>query len=138
MKKHIRWIPVLLSLFLIFGLTLQNGVDSKQLTENTQIALSQVVNNTITKDYRMMRKYGHFLEYVPLGLSTCFAYRGKRCGVKAFLFCASISLIDQILKGFLPGREFDISDMPFDYTGFIVGISVMLVLLKICNAKRQS
>lgn len=136
MEKLNKWIPIGLSLLLIFDLTFQNSQASKQLTENTQIAIDSVIasNHSSTywwNDYIFMRKIGHLVEYIPLGLSTCFAFGGWR----ALAFCVVVSFVDQLIKGILPGREFDWKDMPFDLIGYVVGILVMAIVLRIRNRR---
>lgn len=132
MEKLKKWIPIGLSLLLIFGLTFQNSQASKQLTENTQVAIYSVIDSKRSytywcNDYIFMRKLGHLVEYIPLGLSTCFAFRGWR----ALVFCVVVSFVDQLIKGILPGREFDWIDMPFDFIGYVVGILAMAIVLRI-------
>lgn len=134
MEKLKKWISIGLSLLLIFGLTFQNSQASKQLTENTQVAINSVIASKRSSthwwnDYILMRKIGHLIEYIPLGLSTCFAFRGWR----ALVFCVVVSFVDQLIKGILPGREFDWIDMPFDFIGYVVGILVMAIVLRIRN-----
>ena len=134
MEKLKKWIPIGLSLLLIFGLTFQNSQASKQLTENTQIAIDRVIASNRSSsywwnDYIFMRKLGHLVEYIPLGLSTCFAFRGWR----ALMFCVVVSFADQLIKEILPGREFDWIDMPFDFIGYVVGILAMAIVLRISN-----
>ncbi len=46
MKKYIRYIPLIFSLLLIFGLTFQNRAESKQLTESTQAVIGNVVSSS--------------------------------------------------------------------------------------------
>ena len=132
MEKMKKWIPIGLSLLLIFGLTFQNSQASKQLTENTQVAIDSVIASKRSStywwnDYIFMRKLGHLVEYIPLGLSTCFAFRGWR----ALVFCVVVSFVDQLVKGILPGIEFDWIDMPFDFIGYVVGILAMAKVLRI-------
>lgn len=134
MEKLKKWISIGLSLLLIFGLTFQNSQASKQLTENTQVAINSVIASKRSSthwwnDYILMRKIGHLIEYIPLGLSTCFAFRGWR----ELVFCVVVSFVDQLIKGILPGREFDWIDMPFDFIGYVVGILVMAIVLRIRN-----
>lgn len=134
MEKLKKWIPIGLSLLLIFGLTFQNSQASKQLTENTQVAIDRVIASNRSSsywwnDYIFMRKLGHLVEYIPLGLSTCFAFRGWR----ALMFCVVVSFADQLIKEILPGREFDWIDMPFDFIGYVVGILAMAIVLRISN-----
>ena len=138
MEKLKKWIPIGLSLLLIFGLTLQNSQASKQLTENTQVAIDSVIpSNRFSaywwNYYNFMRKVGHFVEYIPLGLSSSYAFNGWR----ALAFCAVVSFVDQLIKGILPGREFDWSDMPFDFAGYVVGILIMGIVLRIRSVKTE-
>lgn len=49
------------------------------------------------------------------------------------MLCVAVSLMDQIVKGILPGREFDWRDMPFDLIGYVIGILVMAIVLGIRN-----
>lgn len=136
MKKYLRWIPLILSLLLIFGLTFQNGAASKQLTENTQSAISSVVNSQVEtnwwNDYMLMRKLGHIPEYFLLGLSSVIALRKLW---KAGILCVGVSFIDEIVKGILPGREFDFVDMGFDFIGYVIGIVFLMLLLKIISKR---
>lgn len=134
MKRYLRWIPLILSLLLIFGLTFQNRAGSKQLTENTQAVIENVVNSPAKtnwwNNYILMRKLGHIPEYFLLGLSSVIALRKWW---KAGMLCVAVSLMDQIVKWILPGREFDFVDMPFDLIGYVVGILVMAIVLRIRN-----
>ena len=134
MKRYLRWIPLILSLLLIFGLTFQNRAGSKQLTENTQAVIENVVNSPVKtnwwNNYILMRKLGHIPEYFLLGLSSVIALRKWW---KAGMLCVAVSLMDQIVKWILPGREFDFVDMPFDLIGYLVGILVMAIVLRIRN-----
>ena len=77
MKRYLRWIPLTLSLLLIFGLIFQNGAVSKQLIENAQFVIESVVHNQRSghwcNDYLLMKNLGHILEYLLLGLSAMFS-----------------------------------------------------------------
>lgn len=129
MKKYIKWIPLIFSLLLIFGLTFQNRAESKQLTESTQAVIGNVVSSSLLEtnwwnDYILMRKLGHIPEYLLLGGSAYFAFSRWW---KAGMFCMAISFIDEVVKGILPGREFDFIDMRFDLIGYVAGITLVLV-----------
>lgn len=76
--------------------------------------------------YIIIRKLAHTFEYFLLGLAI--AYWISHCGffnnktIWAFVFCVSVSVVDQFSKTLIPGREFDITDFPFDFMGYIIGI----------------
>lgn len=75
-----------------------------------------------------MRKLGHIPEYLLLGGSAYFVFNKW---LKAGIFCATISFIDEVVKGLLPGREFDFIDMRFDLIGYAIGITLALVEIEI-------
>lgn len=76
----------------------------------------------------LMRKLGHIPEYLLLGLSSVIALRKWW---KAGILCVGVSLLDQIVKWFLPGREFDFVDMRFDFIGYVVGIVAITLVIRI-------
>lgn len=47
-------------------------------------------------------------------------------------------MVVQIVKGLLPGREFDWSNTPFDFIRYMVRIEVMVVILKLVEKKRPT
>ena len=67
-------------------------------------------------------------EYLLLGGSAYFVFDKW---LKAGIFCVTISFIDEVVKGLLPGREFDFIDMRFDLIGYAIGIALALVGIEI-------
>lgn len=63
-----------------------------------------------------IRKIGHTLEFFPLGLVCycCFGWKG-------LVSCAVFSVLDQCFKVLLPSRHFDVTDLPYDMLGYILG-----------------
>lgn len=47
------------------------------------------------------------------------------------VFCTGVSFVDQLIKGVLPGREFDWSDMLFDFVGYVVGFLIMGIAIRV-------
>lgn len=83
------------------------------------------------------RQLAHTGEYLVLGFaaaSTAMLWRrrferaGRSCRVKplgaAICFCAACSLVDQSIRVFVPGREFDLLDLGFDALGYVVACVV--------------
>ncbi len=67
-------------------------------------------------------------EYLLLGGSAYIVFDKW---LKAGIFCVTISFIDEVVKGLLPGREFDFIDMRFDLIGYAIGIALALVEIEI-------
>lgn len=139
-KKGKTIIPrmlVFLSLLLILGLTLQDAEGTTELSGGFRENLIQMVQKLGISEEQMnlawwndpghVRKLGHVLEYFILGLSSAFLFwkRGKNFVLKALLFCAVVSILDQLLKKCLPTRHFDATDLPFDLVGYGGGILVV-------------
>ncbi len=61
-----------------------------------------------------------------LGIAAAISLKRKRY---ALLFCLCVSVIDQIIKIYVPGRHFDWVDLPFDAVGYVCGIVVLGLIL---------
>lgn len=80
-----------------------------------------------------IRKWAHTAEFFALGVPVAIAvlFWWGRPGsaaarsLMAFAACACASLFDQTHKLFVPGREFDVSDLAFDLLGY--GCAIILV-----------
>ena len=81
-----------------------------------------------------IRRIGHVIEYTALGITVGVAFSNPW---KGFVFCISISLLDQFTKIFVPVRHFDVKDMPFDLVGIIIGLAVVMIVRVIIRAVRR-
>lgn len=72
-----------------------------------------------------IRKFGHFIEYELLGIGSAIAVSRKRW---AILICIGVSVIDQMVKVFVPIRHFDVTDIPFDIIGAVIGIGIVSII----------
>ncbi len=144
----------LVNLVLIWVLT---GQDNQTTVQLSQGVVDSVENNVLKPNWDSpiapmlneinsvgVRKWAHVAEYFPLGIfvfgSFCFLVRASSfmhvgCSFGCCMFC---SLLDQVHKHFVPGREFDISDCVFDMGGYLVGIAIFaLILCLIGTAKKE-
>ena len=132
----------LTALLLIFGLTMQNSVESGKLSQRVQQALQKAAEKAgidaviLHVSNHTFRKYDHTAEFLLLGIAAALLFRrGKDAFLKALLLCMVISLADQTLKLLVPGREFDWTDYPYDAVGYFVGTGVSAILRKIIAGK---
>ena len=115
-KKYISILLVILAILLIIAFTLQPGSASAALAMHFVNVISKVNNklNHTTADwyafYILVRKFAK-----------------KRPFLLAVVFCAVVSICDQLSKIVVPGREFDITDIPFDVMGYLIGILFVYV-----------
>ena len=80
----------------------------------------------------LLRKAGHFSEYLILGvlsLLTLLRAELKYKEIKALGFCVMIASIDETIQLFVSGRSGQISDVALDSIGALTGI------LFVCGAK---
>lgn len=125
-KKYISILLLILAIFLIIAFTLQPGSASAALAMHFVNVISKVNNklNHTTADwysfYILVRKFAHSVEYLVMGATSSFfflVWGKKRPYFLAVVFCAVVSICDQLSKIVVPGREFDITDIPFDVMG---------------------
>lgn len=146
-KKVMTILLFLMSLVLIVFLTFQNTSKSGALSEHILDSIYRFEERTglykypfvgyMMLDYIHFRKIGHFVEYFILGLSSMFLFRKSKHGfLKAAGLCALISFSDQLIKAFLPGREFDWTDFPYDIAGYLTGAFIIFIIRKI-RSKRK-
>lgn len=130
-KKYISILLLILAILLIIAFTLQPGSASAELAMHFVNVIAKVNNklNHTTADwypfYILVRKFAHSVEYLVMGVASSFfflAWEKKHPYLLAVVFCAVVSICDQLSKIVVPGREFDITDIPFDVMGCLIGI----------------
>lgn len=130
-KKYISILLLILAILLIIVFTLQPGSASAALTMHF-VNVIEKVNNKLNHTkadwysfYILVRKFAHSMEYLVTGVTSsffCLVWGKKRPYLMAIVFCAVVSICDQLSKIVVPGREFDITDIPFDVMGYLIGI----------------
>ena len=142
MKKYvIRFIPLVFAIVLVIGLTLQKTEDNVQLSEKYRIKIGSFlidkgveIENSWWNTPSHFRKLAHTIEYFVFGIAIFIA-------IKRFWYCFFLSLLmsilDQIVKIYVPIRHFDITDIPFDVTGGICGIVVCWMVWMILRRKKE-
>ena len=147
-EKLLTVILFLLALSLIVFLTFQNSGKSGELSNGiTDRILHFLWESGLMKydfirnsdfGYVLVRKIGHIAEYFLLGMTAMLLFRKfPKALLKAVLLCAAISLLDQSVKSFLPGREFDPTDFPYDFAGYASGAFIASFFGKKRNNDRK-
>ena len=135
------WIPAICIMVIIFNFSSMVADDSS----NTSIPIAEIVIQKIeqtmdisidtgSEDYglihHLVRKAGHFLEYMALGctlvLPFAFIYTGNYYKIKVLLsselFSAFYACTDELHQTFVPGRDGNITDVGIDSMGALAGI----------------
>ena len=134
MKKIIRYIPLTIVILLILILTTQNTQENVQLSEAIRLWCSKYIESGWWNTPGHFRKLAHIVEYFLLGLSM---YPAIRKVIPSILICLSISILDQVVKIFVPIRHFDITDMPYDALGYVVGIVIVYCIFKRISTRNK-
>ena len=133
--KHRKmiWIFPLLICGIIFFLSLQNSKDTMAVSHYVQETVknsirSKPVNPDTSWIYNIakFRKLAHIPEYFALGNTMMLAIfvdtdRKKYASSLSIISCGLISILDQTIKFLLSGREFDLTDIGFDFIGYLCG-----------------
>lgn len=131
----------------IFCFSNQNGTQSsgvsKKVTEMITKNIKKVQNmqqnekeNFILQTEKIIRKLAHFSIYTILGLlmmslmSTYDLKQNKRICI-SFGVGVLYAISDEIHQYFVPGRAARIIDVLIDSAGICVGVSIVVVILKI-------
>ena len=129
-----------LSIVLIVFLTTQDSDDSLSLSQGLYywIAGYAILNQIdlsgswwFTPTY--VRRFAHCAEFFALGLTSdiffnCVMENRKKAGITTTIVCFVFSLADEFLKTEVPGREFDVVDMAFDFAGYFAGVIVGTII----------
>ena len=135
MKRFLRYIPILIAVGVIISLTLMNTPKNVALSEQFRGWLVKaceklgISTDTWWNSSSGIRKLGHIIEYGLLGIASGIAFidshrRLRGMGI-ALGVCIIVSVLDQVVKIFVPIRHFDIVDIGFDLIGAVGGILVM-------------
>ena len=134
----------MVAVLIIASLTLQYTPKNVEMSERFRLALSTLsqklgisAENAWWNTGSGIRKLGHILEYGMLGLASGFAFFDSHRVVRGVLislaFCIAISVVDQIVKIFVPIRHFDVTDIPFDVIGSLIGIGLITAIGIVTN-----
>ncbi len=142
-KKTIRWTIVVLWLGLIYYLSSQPAVDSKELSSNTALWLMQWMElmfpqwNIQSSDiHGPLRKMAHFILYFVLGLLFAWSMhmekgnRNKKTLI-AFAFCFFYALTDEFHQAFIPGRGAQWTDVMIDTIGSMLGVGLQWMIQRL-------
>ena len=127
---------------LIISLTLMNTPRNVEMSEAFRVWLVDFFNRigidgAWWNSSAGIRKLGHVIEYGLLGIASGIAFDSHRNGVlrdalrstlKPLGLCLGISVLDQSVKILVPIRHFDVSDIPFDIIGAVLGIGIVSLI----------
>ena len=136
-----RWLPLLLSLALIYAVStdfnpyrLLLGPLSQPAKDAEESVGQALVGHAIGEE-ELFGTPGHVLEFALLGLTAARALIWKRNpGLIAWLWVFAAgelyALSDEIHQVFVPGRAFELSDLVLDGAGILGGLLIYGLLMR--------
>jgi VanZ family protein len=137
---QLRWIIVVLWMFLIFNFSAQPVQQSDKLSIGVAEKVIAVIDritpgsnmNLLELDH-LVRKTAHFIIYLTLAIMVRIALRKNRIsGMKRILFvigiCLCFAISDEIHQIFVSGRGPQVKDVFIDSSGAIVGLVIYQIV----------
>nr|WP_312579430.1 VanZ family protein [Sedimentibacter sp.] len=142
----IYWIPVLLWMVLIFSLSAQPSYQSNGLSKNVTRIIIDIIGRIIPIDIEVstvndagiqlnhiVRKLGHFFEYLILGILVInalkkYGHKNSRILSYSIIICVLYASSDEIHQLFVPGRGGQVKDVIIDSFGAMSGILIYEIM----------
>ena len=149
MKRHtgrISFIITLLWAMVIFSFSLQPADASSELSLGVGHWLIDLLPSAISDKvlampqtqleflHTLLRKAGHFSEYLILGMLSMFTVLQSRFCHKKWMglgFCLLVASVDETIQLFVSGRSGQVSDVVLDFVGALCGILILLGVRKL-------
>lgn len=154
MKRQIGKISLVITLLwvmVIFSFSLQPAHASSQLSLGVGHWLIELLPSAIADKllatpleqlellHTLLRKAGHFSEYLILGMLSMFTVLQTELRHKKWLglgFCLMVASVDETIQLFVRGRSGQVSDVVLDCVGALCGIAVMILVKTLAEKVR--
>lgn len=142
-KRIIRVILIILIIIwmiTVFNLSNNNG----EVSSGISLKIAKIISNdkNIIKMLEpILRKLAHLSEYIVGGFLFYGLLLTYNLKSKAQVLCSGIlgivySITDEIHQLFIPGRSGQVIDVLIDSLGVCIGISILLLIIKIVKIKK--
>lgn len=147
MKKYLLAIATFMWIAFIFMNSLQTGVESGEVSSKITEVVIKVLNLiNINLDFNttaiFIRKCAHVFEYFILGILFALTYINMIGNVNyriiyTFLSALVVSISDEIIQLYVPGRVGAVTDVLIDTIGIVLGIILILLIIKIRKKRTE-
>ena len=145
-KKFVLWFLVIFTCFVIFNFSAKEGDNSKKTTETVTKKIVDIVtdnkisNEEIEKEpfktiHAVIRKIGHFVEFLLLGVFVClliqsYGFSLKKSIIITLVFVLFYAATDEIHQLFVGGRDGRVTDVLIDFLGGLTGTALLYLFQK--------
>ena len=161
-KKHFIWtivivaIAIAINIFIIIQSCL-NGVRSTS-SSGWVVTLFKNIINTFSKDaindgnistftYVIRKLIGHFGLFVLSGVSSTLALHFASYYLKNYkwwyglvftlFFGLFLAGLTELIQSFIPSRSGEVLDVLIDFSGYVLGTGIIVLILFLTNRKKQ-
>ena len=145
--KFLPFIFVIFAVSVIFFLTFQSRPDTSELSGKFQSILASLFGYenipAWVESMMFLRTFAHVPLYFFLGVSAfasfyLYGLSLRRTVMIAVLLSASAGLLDESIKIYIPGREFDLVDWVLDVAGSLCGVLMTLLMIKLFRRRKEN
>ena len=123
MNKRVNLLLIILWMIVIFIMSSFNANSSSNQSNFIVNIISNIFNiSNIETLTIIVRDLAHFMEYFILGI---LMYNYDKNILRIITICILYAISDEVHQIFVPGREFQYSDISIDSLGSIIGILIM-------------
>ena len=155
MKRQTGKISLVITLLwamVIFSFSLQPASASSQLSLGVGNWLIELLPSAIADKllampqeqlellHTLLRKSGHFTEYLILGMLSMFTMLQTELRYKKWLglgVCLMVASVDETIQLFVSGRSGQVSDVVLDCVGALCGIVVLVTVRKLFSREES-
>ena len=151
-KAKLSFIITLLWVAVIFSFSLQPADTSSQLSLGVGHWLIELLPEAFADKlpsmpqeqleflHTLLRKAGHFSEYLILGMLSMFTVLQTELRHKKWValgFCLLVASVDETIQLFVSGRSGQVSDVVLDCVGALCGIVVLMFARKLVKDRKN-
>lgn len=130
-RKRLAGLLTALTLAFIWGNSLLSGADSSAVSGFAGELLAKLFGPAMLVATPLIRKLGHFTEFLLLGLLLSWNRRlwNIRSAAVPVLAGLLVALTDETIQIFTPGRASMVADVWIDFAGVLTGALLFRLLL---------
>lgn len=146
--RYVFLVLSILTTAFVWSNSLRNGEQSTNQSDKITNGIVDVVEEVTDKPQNhaswsyFVRKLAHFGEYALLGvlwiLCLYLFFHKKVYSLLAFTVCVLISIIDESIQLFVPGRVGSIADVLLDSSGALFSILIVTLVIYLVERKKKT
>jgi VanZ family protein len=135
-RKQVMTAASIIYIIIIFLNSIQTGSASSKQSGSIVMILQGLLDSmglNVTVSSFIVRKTAHFIEFAVLGVLLGVTLRTYTIRIFAYIFTQlfiglSVAVTDEFIQLFCVGRAGMVQDIVLDFTGFLTGLGITIIL----------